>query len=92
VREVANRVCWPRLGNDAVVVDGLELGADAVLARRYLAQAPAGAFAPARQARTGVSRRVQGERSERAHAVFGLPGPLAVLSNAAARGSGRALV
>jgi len=37
-------------------------------------------------------KRVQGERSERALAVFGLSGPLAVLSNAAATGSGRALV
>ena len=39
-----------------------------------------------------ANKRVQGERSERALAVFGLLGPLAVLSNAAAAGSGRALV
>ena len=43
------------------------------------------------QLRLRANKRVQGERSERAHAVFGLLGPLAVLSNAAATGSGRAL-
>ena len=41
--------------------------------------------ARARSAQRRVQR-VQGERSERAHAVFGTPGPLAVLSNAAVRG------
>ena len=71
VRELAVRVCRPRLVNDAVVAHGWTVGA---------------------AAQQRASKRVQGERSERALAVFGLSGPLAVLSNAALAGSGRALV
>jgi hypothetical protein len=86
VREVAVQVCSPRLVNQAVVVNGLRVGADRAAAE--LGQAPADTLARA----PGPYGRMQGERSERAHAVFGFSGPLAVLSNAAAHGSGQALV
>ena len=71
-RKVAMRVCLRRLVNVAVVVDGCVFGAAAAVGKAVVCllwqEQP-------RWRAQRANKRVQGERSERAHAVFGLPGP-----------------